>query len=166
MILRIRLGVEFDVAFEKDFPRGWSGRRDEGRSALRAPRRKRPLHRHVVRPGPDVNLAEIAERVVYVGSPEHKDTPSFVGLAKPRADASICDKEISDDRKLVAEWLRRAIMRGAVGGMWEGDFPRYAWHKEGDLVYEARLVNRELGQYKGYPLNETDWPEGLDSIYE
>lgn len=41
--------------------------------------------------------------------------------------------------------------------------PKY---QEGGVVYEARLVNRELGEYKGYPLNETEWPEGLDSIYE
>lgn len=46
------------------------------------------------------------------------------------------------------------------------DFPRYAWHKEKETVYEARLVNRELGEYKGYPLNETEWPEGLDAVYE
>jgi len=48
----------------------------------------------------------------------------------------------------------------------EGGFPRYAWHKEGTIVYETRLVNQGLGQYKGYPLNGTEWPRGLDSVYE
>jgi hypothetical protein len=62
--------------------------------------------------------------------------------------------------------LRTAIERGAIGGIREGGFPRYAWYKEGGIVYEARLVNRELGEYKGYPLNETEWPDGLDLIYE
>jgi len=37
--------------------------------------------------------------------------------------------------------------------------------KEG-TVYEARLLNRELGEYKGYPLNRSAWPEGLDVVYE
>jgi hypothetical protein len=99
-----------------------------------------------------------------VGSPEHKDTPSFAGLQRPRTDASICDSELSQD--VVTGWLKKAIQSGAIGEMLEGDFPRYVWHKEGDIVYEARLVNRGLGQYKGYPLNNTEWPEGLDLIYD
>lgn len=133
---------------------------------MRLPRRRRPMHRHVVRPGAELNVSEIADRVIYVGSPEHKDTSSFAGAPRPRTDASICDKRLSQDLELVTEWLRAAIRRGAIGGILEGGFPRYVWHKEGSLVYEARLVNRELGEYKGYPLNETEWPEGLDPLYD
>jgi hypothetical protein len=133
---------------------------------MRTPRRKRPLRRQVILPETEVNLAAIAERAGYVGSPEHKDAPSFAGPARPRTDASICDKQLTEDRDLITKWLKTAIRRGAIGGIWEGDFPRYVWHKEGDLVYEARLVNRELGEYKGYPLNKTEWPEGLDSLYD
>lgn len=132
---------------------------------MRAPQRKRPLRRRVEGPG-TLNAAAITERVSYVGSSGHKETPSFAGQPRPRADASICDRALSEDRERVTEWLRQAIERGAVGGVREGDFPRYAWYKEGSIVYEARLVNRELGEYKGYPLNETEWPDGLDSIYE
>jgi hypothetical protein len=44
---------------------------------------------------------------------------------------------------------------------WEGDFPRYAWHSIGDVCYEARLVNQELGQYKGWPLAPNERVEGL-----
>jgi hypothetical protein len=132
---------------------------------MRAPQRKRPLRRHIDGPGAK-NVAEIAERATYIGSPEHKDTPSFAGQPRPRADASICDRELTEDRERVTQWLKTAIERGATGGMWEGNFPRYAWYKDGDTVYEARLVNCELGEYKGYPLNETEWPDGLDSIYD
>lgn len=53
---------------------------------------------------------------------------------------------------------------GAVGAPWEGDFPRYVWRREGDVVYEARLINREIGEYKGYPLQRDEWPEGLDGL--
>jgi hypothetical protein len=50
---------------------------------------------------------------------------------------------------------------GRIGAPWEGDFPRYVWHRRDDVVYEARLVNQEVGEYKGYPLEPGEWPEGL-----
>jgi len=40
-------------------------------------------------------------------------------------------------------------------------FPRYVWHRDQDKIYEAWLVNRELGQYKGYELQRDEWPEGV-----
>ena len=61
----------------------------------------------------------------------------------------------------VTRWLRKAIRHGSVSAYWEGDFPRYVWHKEGDIVFEARLVNQVRGQYKGYPLNPEEWPRNL-----
>lgn len=132
---------------------------------MRPPKRKRLARRRVEGTG-SVNLEELAERVSYVGSPEHKDMPSLAGQARPRADASLCERRLTKDFGLVTEWLREAVRRGAVGGFWEGGFPRYAWYKEGDVVYEARLINQARGEYKGYPLNENEWPSGLGSIYE
>lgn len=133
---------------------------------MRAPKRKRPIRRRVAGPQPGMDLEALARRVSYIGSPEHKDAPSFAGQPKPRADASICDRRLAEEREQVTDWLRTAIRRGAISSLLEGDFPRYAWHKEEEVVYEARIVNRELGEYKGYPLNDTEWPEGLDSVYE
>lgn len=130
---------------------------------MRAPRRRRPRKRTFYAP-PDADLADIASRVSYVGSPEHKDFPSFAGRPRLRADASLCPREIRD-QELVSEWLRSAIRRGAVGGPWEGGFPRYVWHREGDVVFEGRLVNRGSGSYKGYPLDEDEWPRGIEEIY-
>ena len=78
----------------------------------------------------------------------------------------MCDPQLAHQRERVTGWLRNAIRRGAIGSLCEGGFPRYAWHKEGETVYEARLVNRGLGEHKGYPLNDTEWPKGLDSLYE
>lgn len=103
----------------------------------------------------------MAARASYVGSPEHKDTPSFAGQPRPRADASICDRGLAKNQALVTRWLRKAIRLGSVGALWEGDFPRYVWHKEGDVVFEGRLVNQASGQYKGYPLNPEEWPQDL-----
>jgi hypothetical protein len=92
--------------------------------------------------------------------------PSFAGQPRPRADASICPKELSGARERVEEWLREAIRRGAVGELCEGEFPRYVWFKEGDVVFEGRLVNRGLGEYKGYPLEQEEWPRGIEEIYD
>ena len=58
-----------------------------------------------------------------------------------------------------------AIRSGAVGGPWGGEFPWYAWYHDGRTVYEARLVNRSLGSYKGYPLHPDEWPEGIEKYH-
>ena len=106
----------------------------------------------------------MANLAVYVGSPEHKDFPSFAGQPRLRADASRCPRETSD-RELVNQWLRSAIRRGAVGACWEGGFPRYVWYKDGDSVYEGRLLNSSNGEYKGYPLDKSEWPNGIEELY-
>ena len=83
----------------------------------------------------------MACRVRYVGSPEHKDIPSFAGQPRPRADASLCPRTITD-AMVVTEWLRSAIRRGATSAVWEGTFPKYVWHKENETYFEARLVKK------------------------
>jgi hypothetical protein len=115
----------------------------------------------VVAPPPDgKNLEAVARKASYVGSPEHKDTPSFAGQPRPRADAAICNRNLAERQTQVTKWLKRAIRNGHCAH-WEGDFPRYVWHREAGTVYEARLVNQGNGQYKGYPLNSGEWPENL-----
>jgi hypothetical protein len=128
---------------------------------MRAPRRRRPLARKPAPAPPGTDLETLAARASYVGSPEHKDAPSFAGQPRPRADASICDRGLATKQALITRWLRKAIRRGSVGAPWEGDFPRYVWHQEGEVFFEARLVNQSSGQYKGYPLNPEEWPQGL-----
>ena len=115
-----------------------------------------------VPPGTDLDC--LARRVRYVSSPEHKDFLSFAGRPRLRSDASCCPREIKD-REEVSEWLRNAIRRGATEAPWEGDFPRYVWYKDGDVVFEGRLVNRGNGSYKGYPLDTQEWPDGIEEKY-
>ena len=129
-------------------------------STMRAPKRRRPLLR-IVAPPLGKDLDAVARKASYVGSPEHKDMPSFAGQPRPRADAAICDRSLAEKQSQVTRWLRRAIRNGHVSAHWEGDFPRYVWHREAKIVYEARLVNQGNGQYKGYPLNPGEWPENL-----
>ena len=130
---------------------------------MRAPKRRRPRKRTINVP-PNADLGKLADRVRYVGSPEHKDFPSFAGRPRLRADASCCPREIRD-AEMVNEWLRSAIRRGAISADSSGEFPRYVWHKEEDTVFEARLVNRGNGSYKGYPINEDEWPRGIEQLY-
>jgi hypothetical protein len=61
----------------------------------------------------------------------------------------------------VQEWLRQAFVAGNVSADLEGGFPRYVWARVTDQVYEARLTNSGLGQYKGYPLNDHEAPRWL-----
>lgn len=127
---------------------------------MRAPQRRRPRRRSLVIPPSGVNLGDLARRVSYVGSAEHKTYPSFAGQPRPRSDATKCDPSFRDQDQLT-RWLREALRAGHVGSPWLGDFPRYVWHRHGNALYEAMLVNQELGEYKGYELAQTEWPAGL-----
>lgn len=135
-------------------------------SAMRAPRRRRPLIRVISPPPPEVDRELLAASTSYVGGPEHKETPSFAGQPRPRADAAKCDPSLANRRTLVTRWLRTAIRRGVTSAYWEGSFPRYVWYMHRETVFEGRLVNRESGQYKGYPLNEDEWPTDIRQYYE
>jgi len=64
---------------------------------MRSTERKRPIRRRVD-PQPEVNLESLAGRVSYVGSREHKDSPSFAGQPKPRADAQSATDEWPDNK--------------------------------------------------------------------
>jgi len=97
-----------------------------------------------------------------VGSVYHKDVPSFAGpVPRPRPHASICPRELAGQQRQIQVWLHGAIRQRQFGALWEGGFPRYVWHREGNLTYEARLVNHQAGEYKGYPLEADEKVQGL-----
>ena len=85
-------------------------------------------------------------------------------MPRPRGDASKCDTSLSDRLDDIQAWLKQAFELKCFGGPWEGDFPRYVWCKVGDIVYEARLVNRGLGEYKGWQLESDEWPAGVEEF--
>jgi hypothetical protein len=101
----------------------------------------------------------MAGKVTYVISAEHKDYLTSAGPGNLRSDASACPRGLNFDE--VAGWLREAVNEGSVSAALEGDFPRYAWKRVGDQVYEARLCNSGLGQYKGYPIKSNEAPGWL-----
>jgi hypothetical protein len=130
-----------------------------------SPNRRRPLPRTRCQAPAGVNLTELAARAVYVGSPEHKDMQTFAGQPRPKSDSTVCDQSLATRRDEITSWVREAIQRGAIGEPWEGDFPRYVWHKVGETVYEGRLVNRGNGEYKGWPLRAHEWPRWIGEVY-
>jgi hypothetical protein len=117
--------------------------------------------RHAIFVPPDTDLDALAERAVYVGSVEHKTHRSEAGLPRPRADATKCDQERHGNFRELTRMLREAIVAGRVGAPWDGEFPRYAWTNDAGDWFEARLVNRDQGTYKGYGVSADGLPEGL-----
>lgn len=76
--------------------------------------------RRVRQAPPEVDLAEVAYSRCYVGSPYHKDRPSFAGMPRSRRpDASICPGHLATCRQLVQGWPREAIRNGQIGA-WTG----------------------------------------------
>jgi len=66
-----------------------------------------------------------------------------------------------DDQRDLTRWLRGALAAGSCSACFDGDFPRYIWGRREGVMFEARLTNRDLGHYKGYPLGPGDEVEGL-----
>jgi|ERR1700689_610585 hypothetical protein len=93
---------------------------------------------------------------------DDKTIVSVLTVAGPgnlRSDASACPRGL--DFGEVEGWLREAVRDGSVSAVLDGDFPRYAWKRVDDRVYEARLSNAGLGQYKGYPIEDHEAPGWL-----
>lgn len=68
----------------------------------------------------------------------------------------MCDPSI--ERERADEALQAAIRRRCVSEQFEGAFPRYAWAWLDGRPYIARLINREAGSYKGWPIDENELP--------
>lgn len=102
-------------------------------------------------------LAEVAAKVRYLGSAEHKSYPTAAtggpGLRHAEAgekDASLCPYYPDERWPDIEAALQAAIRAGCVGVPEQG-FPRKVWgYFEGQL-HEARQTNPGYGQYKGYP---------------
>lgn len=103
-------------------------------------------------PDPDT----LIQRIRYVGSAEHKDYPSFAGDPALRSDASRCDPAITRDQ--AESVLKKAIRLRCVSPQQENGFPRYAWGWLDGRLYQARLINREQGHYKAWPIEDIEAP--------
>lgn len=122
-------------------------------------RHRRPRQRAIGPWSEDKPTAEeVAPRVSYVGSAEHKSYPSPAGHPSLRSDASRCDPRYTEFEP-ITDVLREGVRRRCTSAVFEGDFPKYVWGWLDGQLYEARLVNRGQGTYKGYPLEEVETPK-------
>jgi hypothetical protein len=126
---------------------------------VRAARRRRPRQDARLAGCSVADLEKLSVKVQYVISAEHKDYLTSAGPARLRSDASACPRGLARDE--VEEWLREAIREGWASAHVENDFPRYVWIRKDGRVYEARLSNSGLGQYKGYPILDHEAPRWL-----
>ena len=136
------------------------------RSADMAPRRPRSRQAHRM---PD-DLVSLAARCEYVGSVEHKDQRSWLGLPRPRRRprdvATICPLVTKQDRDTATDWVREAITAGNFDPSdLRNGFPRKIWFRDehgrfryGFLTNQGSGAN-PCGQYKGWPIEEDEWRE-------
>jgi hypothetical protein len=103
------------------------------------------------------------QTAVYRSSPYHRVAGSQMGgfpAGRRWPHASKCPP--TWDRESATRALREAIRAVMVSADWDGDFPKVVWYLEEETLYEARLSNRELGEYHAYPLEEKrEWPADI-----
>ena len=106
-------------------------------------------------------LAQAAMHAVYHGDDNPYHCPGIRGqpLATRAKPASICPRRWSDEEATQA--LRNAMSRGNVSEIWEEGFPRYVWHRDGAVFYEARHTRGPSGSFHAYPIEEIQAPQGL-----
>jgi hypothetical protein len=107
-------------------------------------------------------LKNAADVAIYRGSPYHRTRQSRMGSSADRAwpDASKCDRRWTQET--ATRVLRGSIRDGQVSASWIGRFPKLVWTLVDDVLYEARLSNRVLGEYHAYPLEDKrEWPQNL-----
>jgi hypothetical protein len=102
-----------------------------------------------------------AAKVRYTGSPYHRSSGSTSGPIAQRVGlTSRCPPSWTNVE--ATRVLRLAIIEGRVSLRWEHGYPRYVWHRDGDVLYEARLTNSGTGEYHGYPLEDRwQWPKNF-----
>lgn len=110
----------------------------------------------------DTALEQLASRVFYRGSEDHKGMDNVFGFSPtpPRRDASVCDTGIT--RELAQQWLRQSIRKGNIQWTVPSErHPRYVFGRFDGTLYIARLTNDGKGEYKGNPVQEPITIKGL-----
>ncbi len=122
------------------------------------PRRSDNDKRRLVHDPSPVELAALADAVIYQGSSKHKLRPSLYGLPPyrgDRGDATLCDRDAGfepSDMPQIPSMIRRGIEAGLVDQGW-----RIFWAVADDgSMFEFRLTNATQSEYHGYPLRRTE----------
>lgn len=114
-----------------------------------------------VHPAPDAAMLERAAKVAAYGeNPYHCSRPGGQAPIIRAKPASHCPRWWSDAE--ATKTLREAIAEGRVSETWEEGFPRHVWHRDGDVLYEARHTRGPVGSFHAYPIENSQAPHGLD----
>jgi hypothetical protein len=105
-----------------------------------------------------LDLQELAAKVRYVPSGEHKTYPSETGLwtIGHKIDKAKCDRFDPAHWPRIEQVLQDPVRHGCIDSEFRGEFPARAWAYINDTLHEARLSNLVNGEYHGFPL---DYPE-------
>ena len=129
---------------------------------------KRP--RKVKLPSPsDAQRQALVGRVRYRGSGEHKDKRWWGGLPRARQlrggrvgrkgkqQTTVCPLTSEQDRDRATEWVRRAVLAGQYRFVESDlDFPKKVWYRDCGQIWFGYCLNRESGEYKGWPIEEDE----------
>ena len=132
---------------------------------------RRPSYRHGIKRADICDWPEgvgtpevVAARVTYTGSPKHKTYQSPAGAPAQRADAAKCARFSEANWPRLGVALRMAIREGCVSSF-RGAFPYRAWVWINDVLHEARLTNKDVGDYHGFPIDDPrQYPEPADRL--
>ena len=94
-------------------------------------------------------LEEVAAKASYEDSAYHCYGSKGQKPVRRLKPSTPCPREWTLRQGLNA--VRQAIRAGRVSAKWAGGFPRYIWHKEGDVWYEGQTKDSSPGKYHGYP---------------
>ena len=125
-------------------------------------RRMKPPRQISIRERTDHELAQLAQRAVYLGSAEHKKQQWWGGLpeAGNRAEwqtTTICPLTTEAARIRATGWVKIAIKsRQCRFSQEDKNFPKWIWHEADGQFWMGYLVNDGLGQYKGWPIYEDE----------
>jgi len=106
---------------------------------------------------PMQRLEEAAEKATYDPSPYHCPGPKGQPPKRRAKPASRCPRAWSEQEIIGA--IRNALREGHVSPSWDGEFPRYAYHRDGSFLYAARGCAG--GVYHAYALEPGTVVAGL-----
>ena len=101
-----------------------------------------------------------------MGSPYHKRYNSRWGSAQLHSDKTECPPEVEPEvaALTLAPEIEAGIATGRCSLLRDGEWPRYVWGRTAfatevgetlEVVWEARVVNRDQGAYKAYPVTQS-----------
>lgn len=107
----------------------------------------------------EVLLEQAAKGATYFASPYHCPEPGH-RPARRTQPPTPCPRHWR--RSEAENALRRSIRAGLVSEVWNGDFPRLVWYRDGDgTLYEARSELKTPERYHAYPVEKHQIPREI-----